>query len=676
MKEVKKAIVLLSLMIAPALLSDFSQALSPSRDEMQDAKAWLDASLKPASNHNSAPFSFTYNGKAASTLVGTWKCEDTERKLDAVRTERTRTYTDPKTGLVVRCVFVQYADFPVVEWTLYLKNTGKQDTPILSNILPLDMQLPDRNKQPFVLHHNVGSVVQPRDFQPLETVLNAGAKQRFAGGNGKPTRDHLAFFNVEYPNAAGATEKQGIILAIGWPGQWAAEFSHDANSGLRVTAGQELTHFKLLPGEEVRTPLIAMQFWRGDVVHAQNLWRRWMTAHNMPHPEGKLVSTHYGFCVGNPQPSAAEEIGVLNRLSEENIKPDCWIIDAGWYPSKIGNWIDIGTWECDPKRFPKGLREVGDALHAKGIQFIVWFEPERVHQNTWLAENHPEWLLGGYVPGLGTLLNLGNPEAWKWVVERVDRLIVDHDIDVYRQDFGIDPGAKWRENDAKDRQGITEIKHVVGYLAFWDELLRRHPKLWIDICASGGQRLDLETLRRSVPLLRSDCWNDPITQQSQTYGLSYWLPYYGSGMEPHNAYWYRSCIFPASRVGFGINRKDVDFAILRRMIAEFRRVEPYLLGDYYPLTPYSLKTDAWIAWQFDRPEIGEGVVQTFRRDGCDVDKMSLKLCGLDPKASYTITNFDVAGTTESTGRELMERGLSITISERPGAAIVTYKKRR
>jgi len=28
------------------------------------------------------------------------------------------------------------------------------------------------------------------------------------------------------------------------------------------------------------------------------------------------------------------------------------------------------------------------------------------------------------------------------------------------------------------------------------------------------------------------------------------------------------------------------------------------LGDYYPLTPYSLSEHDWIAWQFDRPSPG------------------------------------------------------------------------
>ena len=95
----------------------------------------------------------------------------------------------------------------------------------------------------------------------------------------------------------------------------------------------------------------------------------------------------------------------------------------------------------------------------------------------------------------------------------------------------------WRANDAPDRQGITEIRHVTGYLAYWDELRRRHPDMLIDTCASGGRRNDLETLRRAVPLWRSDYgYDDPPAMQNLTYGLALWVPYFGTGIRSSNVY--------------------------------------------------------------------------------------------------------------------------------------------
>lgn len=64
------------------------------------------------------------------------------------------------------------------------------------------------------------------------------------------------------------------------------------------------------------------------------------------------------------------------------------------------------------------------------------------------------------------LLNLGNPEARRWLTDHIDRLLTQEGIDLYRQDFNMDPLEFLRAADAPDRQGITENKHVVGYLAY------------------------------------------------------------------------------------------------------------------------------------------------------------------------------------------------------------------
>ena len=272
-------------------------------------------------------------------------------------------------------------------------------------------------------------------------------------------------------------------------------------------------------------------------------------------------------------------------------------MDAGWYPCD-GQWPKTGTWEVDTKRFPGGLRPISDHARAKGVKTIVWFEPERVHSGTWLTENHPQWILGGKNGGL---LNLGNPEARQWLTEHVDRLITEQGIDLYRQDFNMDPLSFWQKNDAEDRQGITENHHVTGYLAYWDELRRRHPDMLIDSCASGGRRNDLETMRRAVPLLRSDYIIEPVGNQCHTYGLSFWLPFQGTGTGSReiSPYLLRSTLVPSFHGLFDVRRKDLDYDLIRRVLSQWKQYAPYYFGDYYPLTPYSLDQTAWMAWQFD-----------------------------------------------------------------------------
>jgi alpha-galactosidase len=158
-----------------------------------------------------------------------------------------------------------------------------------------------------------------------------------------------------------------------------------------------------------------------------------------------------------------------------------------------------------------------------------------------------------------------------------------------------------------------------------------------------------------------------------TYGLSLWIPYHGSGTIQPTEYWFRSTIFPASRVGWDTRKTDLDYSLLKKMIAEFHKVEPYLLSDYYPLTPYSAEPTAWMAWQFDEPGKG-GAVQAFRRAECAEETLALKLQGLDPNAKYELENLDDAGKQTHSGKELMEQGLPVTVKDKPGAALFIYRK--
>lgn len=111
--------------------------------------------------------------------------------------------------------------------------------------------------------------------------------------------------------------------------------------------------------------------------------------------------------------------------------------------------------------------------------------------------------------------------------ELISKRLSEYGIDVYREDYNIDPLDFWRKNDAPDHQGMTEIRFVEGDYAFWDALLARHPGLWIDNCASGGRRIDLETCMRSVPLWRSDTScspGHPEWNQQQSVSLCQYLP--------------------------------------------------------------------------------------------------------------------------------------------------------
>ena len=622
-------------------------------------------------------FSFVYGDRPSAELLAEWPVTRTAKKLDDRRTRHELTWTDPETRLEVRCAGVAYSDFPVAEWTLYFKNGGAEDTPILKEIRAADTRFESGGNDQFTLHRNKGDNCTADSFEPVNESLGPNASLRVANTGGRPTQIAFPYFNIEYGQADDAAS-EGVIAVVSWAGQWAADFIRDAGYGLQFAAGQELTHFLLHPGEEVRSPMIVVQFWQGGRQHAQNVWRAWMLRHNLPRPGGKLPPfPQLAACSSHQfaemiQANTDSQKFFIDKYLERGIKLDYWWMDAGWYYNK-GGWPNTGTWEVDEARFPGGLRPISDHAHGKEVDIIVWFEPERVTAGTWLAEQHPEWIHGGKSGGL---LDLGNAEARQWLTDHVDALLTGQGIDLYRQDFNMDPLNFWRDADMPDRLGITEIRHVEGYFAYWDELLRRHPNMLIDSCASGGRRNDLETLRRAVPLLRSDYIMEPVGNQCHTWALASWFPFYGTGTSKTDSYLVRSTLCPHFTACWDQRDDTLDYAALRREIENWRGYGANYAGDFYPITPYSLAEEQWIGWQFNRPGEGTGLVQAFRRAKCVYESARLPLMGLDAKARYQASSVDAPDAPiELTGEALMKDGLPVVITEKPGAAIYTYAKR-
>ena len=678
-----------------AFLPHPAVAATPMAAESSTARRWITSTLLAETSRK--PFSFYYAEKRSETFLGRWKFEKNSRELDDQRREHTLTWTDPATGLRVSCVATEYRDFPAAEWVLWFKNTGIADTRIIENILPLDIfvGMPEQSG-PFTVHYANGSVENCGDFQPQVARLVAMSESvRLRSWGGRSSESHLPFFNVAKP------EGDGIAVGLGWTGQWSALLRRTSDpksrpqrpGNLTVQAGMETTHLCLHPGEEIRSPSVLLIFWSGsDWQRGQNLLRSVLLHHYSPKTQdGQPVVPPLAFSphsvVNFENVSEANMLAGIEQVAAAKLPLDTWWIDAGWYSrvdpkdSKTGNlsWASsVGNPDPDPVRFPQGMKPIADAAHRHGMKFLLWFEPERVMPGTWLHKNHVDWLIvpppslpfehahmrrGGY-----HLLDLGNPAARHWITEKLSDMIGQSGIDVYRQDFNMYPLEYWRWGEPADRIGMREIRHVMGLYQLWDDLLKRHPNLVIDNCASGGRRIDIEMLRRSFVLWRSDLGRRSIEGvQSQQFALSSWLPITGFSAANANPYVFRSGMG-------GTFMLTANYAAGTRLLDEMRPlVDQYLSirrlyqGDFYPLTPYTLDPDAWIAWQFYRDDLGEGLVQAFRRPQAKSESVIVQLSGLDPDKQYEIEDFD-GGKDIRPGRELAA-GMTITLKTASAAAL-------
>ena len=621
---------------------------------------------------SAAPFFFIYGGVASAKLLPGWKREvETKQNQDAVE-HRVR-WSDPQTGLVVTAEVKVFKRYPAVDWVLHFENTGTQDTPILEGIQALEVTLATQNvSQPLIIHRLEGDACGDRSFVPFKNELGPNNAIRILPTGGRSSNiTAFPFFNLQDGD-------RGAIMAVGWSGQWVSVLERTKAGPTRLTAGMEITHFHLKPGEKVRTPRIVLMPWSGDRIAAHNRWRRLLLFHYVPQSNGRPVplpialqcfdrysSTRTDWATEAGQIAAAEAASAMGA--------DHLWLDAAWFPGGFPN--GVGNWSAKPQEFPNGLKPVSDACHRLGLKFILWFEPERVGTGTQLATEHPEFFLPGQDWGL---YKLHDPVALRYLTDLLSQRIAEYGVDLYRNDFNLDPLPFWRTNDTPDRRGITEIQYVTGLYAMWDELIARHPGLIIDNCASGGRRLDIEICKRSVPLWRSDtsCFpGQPERNQIQTANLSQYLPLHTACAwipEPND---FRSAATQGAALQFDYLAPGFPMALAKTSIAEAKTNQKYWYGDFYSLAGAALGADHFVAYQFHRADLNEGLVLAFRHKECETTGISVALRGLNPGTSYKIefsSEVHHLTSTTMTGSEL-QTGLRLRIPGKGTSLLVRYK---
>ena len=319
------------------------------------------------------------------------------------------------------------------------------------------------------------------------------------------------------------------------------------------------------------------------------------------------------------------------------------------------------------------------------MKFLLWFEPIRFTRGTEATVAHSEWFVD---TGDGNLLlDLGLPEAKQYITNTISGLITENGVDGYREDFNFDPYPYWSYREAPDRVGMREMRCVEGVYAYWDELLRLHPNLVIDNCAGGGRRLELEMMKRSVPLWRTDynCFTDLITEatQAHTFGLAHWLPANSTNPivgEP-DTYQFRSALSSGIVTGLDDHanrplseRKEEEWNWWRARINEAQRVKPFFYGDFYPLTMGNHDLENWLAYHFYLPEKEAGLLVAFRRPKSDAISMTFDLTTIRPDATYEIEDLDSGQTLKLSGKEIRQNGLTVKTTAPRESRLFMYRR--
>ncbi len=625
------------------------------------------------------------------------KSQTTEAVDGGQRTVTTLTHTS---GLEFRVESVLYEAYNAYDWTVYIANHGDGNSPVISNLNAVDLTL--EGEAPRLK----GSIGDSSAYEPYIISLEGNKVTKKPSG-GRGTQGDSSYFNFTYGD-------KGVLYAVGWPGQWTMTVDNsvggkDADK-TRLTAGQEYLNTYLEPGEEIRTPLMAFVHYNGrNLERATNLWRHWMIDCNMHRiveegeteeklPEAAIFAATSIQWHEMTRATDKNQIEAINYYLENGIDLTFWWMDAGWYYrlDSAGNfvtlddwgWTATGTWTVDETRFPSKMMAISDHAGQNGIKTLLWFEPERIANVGDLRTDgktvHPDWVLSGY------LLDMGNREAVDWTLNRILTVMKEGGISMYREDFNCDPLAAWQAADAAKnasgrRRGITENLHIQGHLRLWDSILEEIPDATIDSCSSGGKRNDLESMRRAVPLHKTDfSYGDRTWQQAVATDMTAWIPYIGTKANGEtaadnntttaNRYSLRTAIVGGMVLGYNTEKSQpIDWDIVDDITEEQEALGHLIYSDYYVLEDWSRSESDWAAWEYYDNDLGEGYVLAFRRANAEGTR-TYRLRGLEKATEYKVWFEDANKPVIKTGLELMTNGVEFNLPSVESSDILHIQK--
>ena len=653
-------------------------------------RAWAD---KP----ETVPFSFVYGGKeyrGFSADVLTLKSKTTKTENGK---ESTRLLYSLGDQLEITLLITHYASHGATEWTVWLENTSCENSDVLEG---MKTELVFEGNAPVLkgILGDHGNLYAPYRKDLLEAPVE------FSSDSGRATHGNFPYFNLEYGDG-------GVMLAIGWAGTWKASFSSDGEKTTYTASAVNGMKTYLKPGERIRSALfVCAPYTVRDEYYATNFWRDWYIAHNMPKANavGDMLQPFSTCCLAsdtglpNSDGSISERYYTwkpsLEKMIEENVKVDFRWFDAGWYVCPDGGseetrwWSTVGTWELDPVKWPAGtFRESTDYAREHGMKTLVWFEPERVTDPENLAKNfgyNTDWAIR--VEGVRAISNnIGDPDCFDWTVGRICKMLRENKVEMYREDNNCDAAALWKYLDSREgenRVGITECKLIDAHYRMWDEIIActlSHGGCgFVDSCASGGGRNDLESMRRGIPLLRSD--NDRTTASlrlSITTSFNKWIPFCGANTKEKkeqlsltgisDPYVWRASYLPALNVDSQfVQDPEQDFGVLRFGLNEWKRLRPYLLKEFYVLTPWHREheRDSFTAYSFFDPESETGALLAFRGEDCAENTVALSLPFANGE-DYILSDTD-------TGEEISAQGAFALSFENPREARLLFVKRK
>lgn len=505
-----------------------------------------------------------------------------------------------------------------------------------------------------------------------------------------------------------AKQGSGMVFHILPRGNWTARLTtHTARLRgdpfvvLELGLDDDHLRVQLAPQQSLELPTILFsELEQGDLTLAAPALQRYVLQSSLPpakQPSPIIYNTWFDVHEWFTIERLRRQLAVARRIGCE-----VFVIDAGWYGAGSGGWSDqVGDWR---EKLDGGLRgrmaDFAAEVRNQGLGFGLWMEPERLAAAVPIVREKPQWFKTS--DGKNFWPDLENPQAYAWLLAEVARLVETYKLVWMKLDFNFERGV--------DPSGSEFAGYYHALYRLLDELRMRFPQVFWEGCASGGLRLDLNTLAHCdghflsdtvtpldvlrisqgaflrLPPGRITRWAVLGASQRDAAGMPLADKRARAILTPLGAHWRHSTpttVDFACRVAMpGLFGLSGDLASLPPQaqdrlavhVAFYKTWRAFIANSVARLlTPPCPLGDSrgWAAFQLQHVKEPSSLVFAYRLDD-PAGKMRLRLHGMDPLARYTVS-IDSRVQATLTGKQLMEDGLTAEIPTRNGAQILVIQ---
>jgi alpha-galactosidase len=605
------------------------------------------------------------------------------KTLDNNRTETVISLKDKLYPVFVDIRFVAYQKENIIcqSATIYHKQEGNIKVEnFASSYIPL-------HAESYHLTHFNGTWAA--EMQVEEEELTHGIKVIETKKGVRATQSENPSFILSLNSPSKEDSGEVYAGSLAWSGNYKLSFELDETGKLGIVSGMNpfASTFYLEPGRLLEAPEMVLTYSANGIGQISRNYHDWARRYAMVrgdqlHPI--ILNSWEGAYFTFDEKTLTDMMDDAAKFGVE-----MFVLDDGWFGNKYprnGDNAGLGDWQTNKKKLPRGIPYLANYAVSKGLKFGIWIEPEMVNPNSELAKKHPEWIVKSGKRDILTmrnqwLLDLSNPQVQDFVFKTFEEVVaLSPNISYIKWDANKHVDNVGSEYLPADKQTHFWYEYVKGLYSVYDRIRAKYPDIQIQLCSSGGGRVEFGALKYHDEFWASDNTNalDRIFIQ---YGTNLFFPAIATASHVSTSpnhqtgmmvpLKFRFDVAMSGRLGMELQPKDIqgdEYDFATNAIKDYKHIRPIVqFGDLYRLmSPYG--KSGWASHMYVSKDKKQSVFFAYSlKYHKRTTYFETKLKGLDPDKNYKITELNVKSGQSSfygngqtfTGDYLMKAGINL-----------------